>query len=144
MIAVTSVALIGLELQLCNLELFWRKHFQLTMPPVEEPSTVIMFILYGVVMAPVMEEMFFRGMLYSILIRKTKLINTALISGMLFALVHCPQTNWLIVPLFFQILGGSLLVYVRHYTGSLLPCILSHSLSNLVVLIYALLTGQTI
>ena len=91
--------------------------------PLEAASSVV----GGVVLAPFVEEVAFRGLLYATLRRRLDWLAAALLSAALFALPHGYG------------LGGSLSVFVSglvwawgyERTGSLLPGIAAHAANNL-------------
>jgi membrane protease YdiL (CAAX protease family) len=77
------------------------------------------------VVAPMAEEFFFRGFLFGALRGYLKLWPAALITGLVFGLIHFKPE--FLAPL--AVLGVALcLLYAQ--TGSLLPCIALHSLNN--------------
>jgi hypothetical protein len=93
---------------------------------------IIAFIMV-VVLAPVVEELFFRGFLYQAL-RQRWGANVAIIaSGVLFSLAHF--SLYLLVPI--AVIGFAL-AYLYERTDSLGPPIMLHALNNLisVVVVY--------
>lgn len=84
----------------------------------------------AVVMAPVAEEMFFRGVLFSRLKTEWGFLKAAITSSSVFALLH---GAYFFVPLF---LFGMLLCYAVDKKGSLDASIAAHILNNLVALVY--------
>jgi len=101
-------------------------------------GTVIV-ILLGVVMAPVVEEIFFRGALYRALRDRigtspaailAGAVGATLVSSAIFGAVH-PQ-GLLFAPVLAG-LGAGLCV-VREWSGSVAPGIVAHALSNGVIL----------
>lgn len=97
----------------------------------------LLFILIAVI-APIAEELFFRGMLYPVLRQRWSPNVAIVINGFLFALIHFIPI--LIPGLFFV---GMVLAWVRERSGSLIPCMLLHALQNGIVLlgIYAVVNG---
>lgn len=90
----------------------------------------------AVVVAPIVEEAFFRGMLLPVLLRKYDVWVSVFASALLFALVHGHAPA--ILPLF--VLGVGLgTAYV--YTGNLLIPVGVHALFNGVSLLVLLLAG---
>jgi len=89
----------------------------------------LMVWLLIVVIAPVFEEVFFRGLLLEGL-RYSKLgnIGAVMITSLLWALVHT-QYNWFIV--FWVFLFGILLGYARIRSNSLYLVIILHAVNNL-------------
>lgn len=84
-----------------------------------------------VIMAPLAEEIFFRGFIFAGLIRPLGLRAAMVLSGFLFGAFHVtgPETVGLVVP--FGIVG-ILFAWVYYRTGSLWPSIATHFLFNLV------------
>jgi membrane protease YdiL (CAAX protease family) len=76
------------------------------------------------VAAPIGEELYFRGFLYNSLRRRLRVIPAALLSGVLFGLVH------LIVPSLSVVGVGLALVYERR--GSLVASMAAHAAFNVV------------
>ncbi len=97
----------------------------------------LLMILIAVV-APLAEELFFRGMLYPLLRRRWSLWPAILLNGLLFALIHVLPP---LLPGLFLV--GVVLAWVREKSGSIVPCILLHALQNGIVLwgIYQLANG---
>jgi membrane protease YdiL (CAAX protease family) len=80
------------------------------------------------VVAPICEEILFRGFVFTALRSWGKTLPAAAITGALFGLVHFGSAPALdLVPL--AGLGFGLCLLYR-YTGSLYPCIVAHSLNN--------------
>jgi len=82
-----------------------------------------------VVMAPLGEELLFRGMAYSAL-RKRSRRRALIFTSLLFTLAHLQIIHF--VPVF---LIGLVLAYLFEYTGSLVSSITLHSLINLTLMI---------
>jgi len=96
----------------------------------DSQHALIWLFLFAAVVAPIVEEIMFRGVLYGWLRdHYGKLIST-LVSAFIFAVVH-PQGALGIVPLS---LIGCGLAFIREWRGSLIPCMLAHSLVNTTVL----------
>lgn len=100
-------------------------------PILEEPpgSALDFFIVFfmAVVLAPIVEEFLFRGVLFQVLWQRTgRVWLSAVVSGFLFAIIH-PQFLAGIGPVF---LLGVILAIVYAHTRSLLPCILLHAYNN--------------
>jgi hypothetical protein len=80
------------------------------------------------VVAPISEEILFRGFIFTALRSWRGTIPAAVITGVLFGAVHAGSAPVLdLVPL--AILGFGLCLLYR-YSGSLYPCIVAHSLNN--------------
>jgi len=97
-------------------------------------ALVAAFVL-AVVVAPVIEETFFRGMLYNALRANMGVWPAALLSGAIFAIIH-PQLPAGFPPL---MVLGTLLAILREKTGSLIPSMVCHAINNTVALVFVLL-----
>jgi uncharacterized protein len=81
-----------------------------------------------VVVAPLFEEVFFRGFLYRILRGRLGLWPALVIGGSLFGAVHVTSGGPLAVALIAPL--GFLLCLIYERSGSLYPCIALHALNN--------------
>ncbi|OIK11786.1 hypothetical protein BIV59_11005 [Bacillus sp. MUM 13] len=81
-------------------------------------------IVDAVFLAPIWEEVFFRGVLLFFLLKFTKPVWAISISSILFALFH--PMYWIIT-----LVSGVLLSITTYKTKSLIPSVISHSLWNL-------------
>jgi membrane protease YdiL (CAAX protease family) len=80
------------------------------------------------VLAPIAEELLFRGFFFAALRRVMPTLAAAALTGLVFGLVHVIGTPFaLIAPL--AVLGFALCLLYLH-TGSLLPCMALHALNN--------------
>lgn len=95
---------------------------------------IVGFIVAAVI-APIVEETGFRGMLYNALRGKMGVWPAALLSGAIFALVH-PTLPGEFLPIWGL---GVVLALLREKTGSLLPGMICHGINNAVALIGVLL-----
>lgn len=114
------------------------------LPDILDPSTdyfvaqdipsLIMLIVGACILAPIGEELYFRGYLYTGLGKGYQLPAVFIISSAYFSAGH-------LNPIFFPIifLAGVLLMYVRHKSQSLVPSIIMHSVNNLAAIGYAYL-----
>jgi membrane protease YdiL (CAAX protease family) len=82
-----------------------------------------------VVLAPIAEELFFRGLFYGSLRTRLPVGWAALICGAVFGAIHAP-TGLSAVPAL--VVFGIVLCLVRERTGSLYPCVALHALNNMV------------
>lgn len=91
----------------------------------------IMFLFIGIVLlAPLIEEVFFRGTLYSVLDEKLGTYPAVLGTAVLFSIMHFDPLQAL--PLF---LMGLLMGWLRSRSGSIVPSLVLHSLNNLLALV---------
>ncbi len=100
-------------------------------------SGLLIAIVIAVIIAPVVEEMFFRGFLYPAFKRRIGVGWAIFITAVIFGISHA--SPWLMVPT--AIIGGCL-AYLYEKEGSLGPPIILHSLNNLVsiIIVYSLYT----
>jgi uncharacterized protein len=83
------------------------------------------FIVVGVIVAPVVEELFFRGFLFQGFRQRYGWVNGALLSSAVFAVAHLDPVA--LIPTFIL---GMLLAYMYHRTDSVWIPILLHVLVN--------------
>jgi membrane protease YdiL (CAAX protease family) len=112
--------------------------------PMQEPLSkgdgVAWIIFLACVVAPVVEEIFFRGVLYGHLRsatarwqREASILGSGLVCGVLFAAVH-PQ-GWIAIPILTSV--SLALSHAREWRGSLLAPMAAHALHNGVALLVA-------
>lgn len=96
---------------------------------VNDPSIVIAIcaVLLLVVLAPLSEELFFRGMVFAGIRSRLSLWPAAVVSGVIFGLPHVPTGP--LAALLLVILG-TVLAWLYERTGSLWPCVFVHTLNN--------------
>ena len=82
--------------------------------------------------APIVEEVIYRGILYSAL-QRTLGVGAAVVTvTLLFAIVHVPQYYPSYSTILLLLLLSLVLTLVRVRTGNLLPCIVLHTIFNAV------------
>jgi len=88
----------------------------------------------GVFFAPFAEEIFFRGFLQPVFVRKFGLNFGIILITLVFSLLHVLYINN-ISALLGIITVGLILSFAKEKTGSLMPCIIAHFLNNLTAVI---------
>ena len=83
-----------------------------------QDAPLFLSAIFLVVVAPVTEEFFFRGVLQ-------RSLSIRYGSGLLFGIVHI--LPWQVVP---AIILGTLFAWYRERTGSLWPCLIAHAITN--------------
>jgi membrane protease YdiL (CAAX protease family) len=84
------------------------------------------------VVAPIAEELFFRGFCFTALRRTLGMLPAAVLTGMIFGAIHLGGTDIkFIAPL---MVFGFFLCLLYVWTGSLIPCIVLHALNNALAL----------
>jgi membrane protease YdiL (CAAX protease family) len=91
-------------------------------------SALAGYIVVTCLMAPIAEEVFFRGLLFPVLGSRLGMTGGVVATGGLFALVHAVGSPAQALIVLFVLGSGLCVLYVR--TGSLLPCIGLHALNN--------------
>ena len=86
--------------------------------------------LYGILLAPLVEELFFRGFLYPVLARRFSLAAAVLLTSFGFSLIHISQLAGAWLPLFILFCVGILLTLARAYTGSVAAPFVIHTFYN--------------
>lgn len=103
------------------------------------PATVAGLAVFAVVVAPIVEEIFFRGFVFPAMRARLGVGWGAVATGAMFGVVHAFGSPWgFLVPL---ALLGIVLCLLYWRTGSLLPSIALHSINNSVALSSALHWG---
>jgi membrane protease YdiL (CAAX protease family) len=89
-----------------------------------ESAALVLFA--AVVVAPVVEELLFRGWLYPVVARTFGVACGVLITGALFGLMHGAQLGWHTGLVALLTLAGVVFTYFRARTGSVLPSYFLH------------------
>jgi membrane protease YdiL (CAAX protease family) len=86
--------------------------------------------------APIAEELFFRGFCFTAVRRALGVAGSAIVTGVIFGLIHAGGTE----PEFLVPLGvlGALLCLLYWRTGSIVPCMVLHAINNSIALGVAL------
>ncbi len=91
----------------------------------ERLNTPIWFFLVGAVLAPLVEETFFRGFLFQGFRAKYGWLSGMLLSSAIFAIAHLDIAS--LIPTFIL---GNLLAYLYHRTNSIWPGVILHMTVN--------------
>lgn len=94
----------------------------------EKGGLLIYLSLFVAIAGPVMEEIFFRGFIYSAIRKKTGAWWAILISAAVFSLLHVHVVGFMPI-----LILGMCLAYLYEKTGSLIPCIAFHITHNLIM-----------
>jgi membrane protease YdiL (CAAX protease family) len=97
---------------------------------------ILSFILCGVVLAPLLEELVFRGVVYAGLRRRMGVVASAAIAALLHAAVHFDLASMLPLTAIFFLFG---LLYER--SGSLWASVIAHGGHNLISMGLALIAA---
>jgi len=86
--------------------------------------------LFGMTVAPLMEELFFRGFLYPVLVRRLGTGTAIILTSAGFGLIHAPQLGRAWGPVLVVFLVGLALTITRAVTKSIAPGFLMHVAYN--------------
>jgi membrane protease YdiL (CAAX protease family) len=89
------------------------------------PISTLALVAGAVLVAPLCEEVFFRGFLFGGLLHRMSFLPAALLSAFLFALAHGDVGSFTVLFIF-----GVVLAFVRWRTGSIWPGIVIHVANN--------------
>lgn len=100
------------------------EHFRVT-----SPASAIMVLVTGAIIAPVAEELFFRGLIFNALATRMPMLVAALISGVLFGLGHGDLVLFPALTLF-----GILQAIFYRISGNLIVPMIVHAANNAIFL----------
>lgn len=136
LIAVGGGAILGLSSELASnlLERWTPKSL-----PIEQffrsPASGYLLAAFGVLVAPLVEELFFRGFVYPAVARWTGSAGSIVITGAAFASLHGAQLAYAWAPLMVLFAVGVMLTVIRARTGSVATCVFVHMGYNLVLFV---------
>jgi membrane protease YdiL (CAAX protease family) len=94
------------------------------------PALRVPLALLVVSLGPLVEELLFRGVLLSAMMRFVPASTATAASALLFACVHLPDLNFLWYALPNLMLLGVVLAWLRLRSGSIWPAVLAHAVNN--------------
>lgn len=97
---------------------------------IKSRASLAAIILFGVLLAPIFEEMLFRGFLLPLLARSVGPWLGILLTAVPFALLHGAQNHWAWQPIVLIGVAGIIFGYVRYKTGSTTAAFLMHAAYN--------------
>ena len=96
----------------------------------KDRSSAFALAAFGIMVAPLVEELFFRGFLYPALSRWTGVAPAVVITSLAFALLHEGQLAHAWAPLLVLFVVGLVLTAVRAASKSVAVCVLIHMAYN--------------
>lgn len=90
-----------------------------------DPARITIMVIGACIVAPLAEEIIFRGYLYPAMKRFTGPYLAAVVTGIIFGVMH--GEIWVVVPLS---LFGIILAALYEWSGSIYTCILTHCIFN--------------
>ncbi len=106
------------------------------------PAQLLLAVVIAVILAPVAEELLFRGLLHRSLRRRLTLAPATLLSSSAFALVHANVVLSQPVALIGLVLAGAMMAIAYERTGQLVVPIMMHAVYNAVTLLLLVLSAQ--
>ena len=114
--------------------------------PIEEllkdRHAVLVFAVFGVLIAPPVEEMSFRGFLYPVVERSYGKSAAVLVTSAIFSVLHGLQYGWHWQILLLLLYVGIVFGVLRARTGSLVPSTLVHCAYNATIFAALILRGD--
>ena len=108
------------------------------MPPLE----ALVMLLVVVVIAPIAEERFFRGLVLDAAGVATGRVGTVLLTSLFFAAAHYNGSASSIVAVITAFSASLVLSGARHWCGSLVPCVIAHVGYNTIQVLLSLGTVE--
>lgn len=102
-------------------------------------SYFVMRILYGSLIAPIVEELVFRGLLMTTLSKFKKYYVDVVVSSALFSLIHVLQYGWMLTDFIVYAGAGLLFCMLFRYTRSVYWPMTLHILWNTFLIVVSLL-----
>lgn len=103
--------------------------------PIEQlfrsPASGYLLAGFGVLIAPVVEELFFRGFVYPAVARWTGSATSVIVTAAAFAALHGAQLAYAWPPLLVLFVVGAVLTIIRARTRSVATCVMVHMGYNL-------------
>jgi len=98
-----------------------------------------LMLTLGVAIAPIIEEIFFRGLLFPVAERSLGARGGLWLTAVMFALIHQAQLAHALVPMLIILFVGYVLTSVRARTGSLAASWIVHTTYNATLFIFMLI-----
>jgi len=97
---------------------------------IKSRASLAAVMLFGVLLAPIFEEMLFRGFLFPLLARSVGPWLGILLTALPFGLLHGAQNHWAWQPIVLIGVAGIVFGYVRYKTKSTTSAFVMHSAYN--------------
>ena len=96
----------------------------------QTPLQAWVLSFFGTTLAPLFEELFFRGFLYPVLVRRLRPSPAIILTALSFSLIHAPQLAQAWAPVLVVFLVGLVLTITRAVTKSVASGLLIHMAYN--------------
>jgi len=107
-----------------------------------DASSAYLLSFYGVLVAPLVEELFFRGFLYPALARRIGMGVSVVLTAATFAVIHQGQLAHAWLPLSWLFIVGSVLTLVRARIKSVATCVIIHVAYNATIFVLVFIGTQ--
>jgi membrane protease YdiL (CAAX protease family) len=107
------------------------------------PVSLALFGVMAVTIAPLFEELFFRGFIQPLLSRTFGVIAGVLLTAALFGALHAPEYSWAWQYAAAVSVAGAIFGWIRARTNSIIPSTIMHGCYNLVFVIALAVTKHT-
>lgn len=97
--------------------------------------TLALFAIFAIVIAPITEELFFRGFLQPLFSRTFGVIAGIIITALIFGALHAPEYSWAWQYALAVAFAGAVFGWVRYRSNSIIPSTIMHGCYNAVFLI---------
>lgn len=102
------------------------------------PKQLMLLLIMGSVLAPLGEEIFFRGLVYPVFRKRFGVIVGIIFSSLIFSTLHFDLLR--LIPI---AIGGMGLAWLYERTGSLITPIIAHSVWNTIMTLMIVMAGIT-
>lgn len=107
-------------------------------PTYAQGTSLYIWIITSVLVAPVAEEFIFRGLIFSVAYPRIGMVSAVMLSNVLFILIHLPSVGLRVGALLSIAILGFAATYYRLRMNSLIASILFHAFYNLTISSYIL------
>jgi membrane protease YdiL (CAAX protease family) len=94
------------------------------------PESIVAFVIFGIALAPILEEIIFRGFIYTLLADVYSPGVAVPVTALLFAALHVSQLRGNLPAVGVILLVGYVLTIVRQRSNSLIPSVIMHTTYN--------------
>lgn len=105
--------------------------------------SLVLFVIFGIVFAPLLEEIIFRGFIFTALMHLYGWKVAVPVTSVLFAALHISQLAGNLPAVALILLVGYVLTVVRYRTDSVIPSIIIHTTYNATVFAAGVLLGPS-
>jgi len=107
--------------------------------PIDEitktPLSLAVFAVMAVTIAPLFEELFFRGFIQPLLSRSFGVTAGVILTAVLFGALHAPEYSWAWQYALAVTIAGAVFGWIRARTQSIIPSTIMHGGYNLVFIV---------